>query len=160
MGHFQTTGEVNVAAVCDVYAEMIDRAKAKAPDAKSYSDHRKLLEDKAIDAVLIGTPDHWHAATAVDALNAGKDVYVEKPLTLRMEEGPVIVKAARINNRVCQVGLQQRSGAHYIEAKQKYMDTGALGRITLVRTWWHGNSTSAPRRVTGRSNLDCALLGQ
>ena len=160
MGHFLSTGGVNLTAVCDVYAEMIDKVKTVAPDAKSYGDHRKLLEDKSIDAVLIGTPDHWHAVTATDALNAGKDVYVEKPLTLRMEEGPVIVKAARINNRICQVGLQQRSGAHYIDAKAKYMDTGALGKITLVRTWWHGNTyhlRKAPASLATRpSNLDWA----
>ena len=64
---------------------------------------------KEVDVVLIGVPDHWHAAIAIDALNAGKDVYVEKPLTRTIEEGPPIVKAARINNRVCQVGMQQRS---------------------------------------------------
>lgn len=160
MGQFQKTGQVNVGAVCDIYAEMIDKAKAVAPNAKGYSDHRKLLEDKTLDAVLIATPDHWHAVTAVDALNAGKDVYVEKPLTLRMEEGPVIVKAARVNNRVCQVGLQQRSGAHYIEAKQKYMDPGVLGKITLVRTWWHGNGYHLRRApaslATLPSNLDWA----
>jgi predicted dehydrogenase len=157
---FQKTEQVNVAAVCDVYAQMIDRAKTQAPGAKGFADHRKLLEEKGLDAVLIGTPDHWHAVTAMDALNAGKDVYVEKPLTLRMEEGPLIVKAARVNNRVCQVGLQQRSGAHYIEAKAKYMDTGALGKITLVRTWWHGNTyhlRKAPESLaTKPSNLDWA----
>jgi predicted dehydrogenase len=160
MGLFHQTNEVNVAAVCDVYAQMIDRAKSSWPGAKPFSDHRQLLEEKSLDAVLIGVPDHWHAATAVDALNAGKDVYVEKPLTLRIEEGPIIVKAARVNNRVCQVGLQQRSGSHYIEAKQKYIETGALGNITLVRTWWHGNGyhlRKAPAALATRpSNLDWA----
>lgn len=160
MNGFIKTGGVNVTAVCDVYAEMIDRAQRAAPDAKGYLDYRELLAQKNVDAVLIGTPDHWHAATSIDALNAGKDVYVEKPLTLRIEEGPEIVKAARVNNRVCQVGLQQRSGAHYIEAKQKYFDTNALGRITLVRTWWHGNTyhlRRAPASLATRpSNLDWA----
>ncbi|MBI5282008.1 MAG: Gfo/Idh/MocA family oxidoreductase [Candidatus Solibacter usitatus] len=157
---FQKSGEVNVAAVCDVYAQMIDRAISQAPGAKGFADHRKLLEEKQLDAVLVATPDHWHAVTATDALNAGKDVYVEKPLTLRIEEGPIIVKAARVNNRVCQVGLQQRSGAHYIEAKQKYLDTGELGKISLVRTWWHGNTyhlRRAPEALaTKPSNLDWA----
>ena len=83
---------------------------------------------KEVDAVLIGVPDHWHAAVAIDALNAGKDVYVEKPLTLKIEEGPPIVKAARVNNRICQVGMQQRSGKHYLEAKREYMDTGQAGQ--------------------------------
>jgi predicted dehydrogenase len=160
MSGFLSTGQVNLGAVCDVYPLMIDRAKSKSPGAKAFKDHRELLQMKELDAVLIGTPDHWHATVAIDALNAGKDVYVEKPLTLRIDEGPRIVKAARINNRICQVGLQQRSGAHYIEAKQKYFDTEALGKITLVRTWWHGNTyhlREAPESLrTQPSNLDWA----
>jgi len=160
MNTFIKTGGVNVTAVCDVYAEMIDRAQKSAPSAKGFADYRKLLEQKDVDAVLIGTPDHWHAANTIDALNAGKDVYVEKPLTRTIEEGPEIVKAARVNERVCQVGLQQRSGPHYIEAKQKYIDTNALGRITLVRTWWYGNGyhlRRAPASLATRpSNLDWA----
>ena len=160
MKSFLKTGGVNVTAVCDVYAEMIDRAQQDAPAAKGFADYRKLLESRDVDAVLIGTPDHWHAANAIDALNAGKDVYVEKPLTRTIEEGPAIVKAARVNERICQVGLQQRSGAHYIEAKQKYIDTKALGDITLVRTWWHGNTyhlRKAPEELATRpSNLDWA----
>jgi predicted dehydrogenase len=90
--------------------------------------------------VLIATPDHWHALTAIDALNAGKDVYCEKPLTLRIEEGPPIVKAARVNNRICQVGMQQRSGSHYIQARDEYVKTGKLGKITLARFWHNGPS--------------------
>ncbi len=160
MRMFQTTGQVDVAAVCDIYAQQIDLAKQQAPNAQSFSDHRKLLELKQIDAVLIATPDHWHATCAIDALNAGKDVYVEKPLTRTLEEGPRIVKAARVNERVCQVGMQQRSGRHYIEAKQQYIDTGRLGKITLARTWWYGNSyhlRRAPASLqTQPSNLDWA----
>jgi predicted dehydrogenase len=160
MGQFVKTEQVDVTAVCDIYSVMIDRAKQAAPNAQSFTDHRKLLETKGLDSVLIGVPDHWHAAIAIDALTAGKDVYIEKPLTRTIEEGPPIVKAARINNRICQVGLQQRSGAHYLEAKQKYMDTGALGKITMVRTWWHGNGyhlRRAPESLkTLPSNLDWA----
>lgn len=160
MGQFQEAGGVDVAAVCDVYAEQIDKARQKAPNAKNFSDHRKLLEVKELDAVLIATPDHWHARTTIDALNAGKDVYVEKPLTLTIEEGPAIVKAARVNNRICQVGMQQRSGQHYIQAKREYFDTRKLGKITLARTWWHGNSyhlRRAPASLQTRpSNLDWA----
>jgi predicted dehydrogenase len=158
MGLFQKVETVNVAAVCDVYANAIDQAKQKAPDAKSFNDHRRLLEMKELDAVLIATPDHWHATCAIDALNAGKDVYVEKPLTLRIEEGPEIVKAARVNNRICQVGMQQRSGAHYIQARDQYIRR--LGKITLARTWWHGNGyhlRRAPASLqTKPSNLDWA----
>lgn len=151
---------VAVNAVCDVWSERIDAARNKAPDAKSYKDHRKVLEAKDIDAVLIATPDHWHAGIAIDALNAGKDVYVEKPLTLKPEEGPPIVKAARVNERVCQVGMQQRSGPHYLQAKEEYIKSGKLGKITLARTWWHGNGAhlmKAPARVAQQpSNLDWA----
>jgi predicted dehydrogenase len=140
MNSFVKVGNVDVTALCDVYTPQFDRAKQNAPAAKTYGDHRQLLESKDLDAVLIAVPDHWHMATAIDALNAGKDVYIEKPLTLRIEEGPAIVKAARLNKRVCQVGMQQRSGRHYLQAKQEYFDTKKLGKITLVRTWWHGNT--------------------
>lgn len=160
MGAFVRTNIVDVKAVCDVFAEKIDQAQQKFPGAKGFGDHRKLLETKELDAVLIATPDHWHAGTAIDALNAGKDVYVEKPLTLTIEEGPQIVRAARVNNRVCQVGMQQRSGSHYLEAKEKYFKTGKLGKITLARTWWHGNGyhlRKAPERLQKLpSNLDWA----
>jgi predicted dehydrogenase len=160
MGNFVKAGNVDVTALCDIYAPQIDQAKRTAPNAQSFTDHRKLLEKKELDAVLIGVPDHWHATIAIDALNAGKDVYVEKPLTLRIEEGPPIVKAARVNKRICQVGMQQRSGKHYLEAKHEYLDTGKLGKITLARTWWHGNGyhlRKAPASLaTQPDNLDWA----
>jgi predicted dehydrogenase len=131
---------VSVAALCDVYDQQINLAKEQAPQAQSFAEHPKLLELKEINAVLIATPDHWHTQIAVDALKAGKDVYVEKPLSLRIKEGPRVVSAARVSKRICQVGMQQRSGKHYIQAKKEYLDTEALGKISLVRTWWHGNS--------------------
>jgi predicted dehydrogenase len=160
MGMFQKSPSVQVAAVADIYGVSIDNALQKAPGAKSFTDYRKLLEIKELDAVLIATPDHWHARTAIDALNAGKDVYVEKPLTRTIEEGPLVVKAARTNERVCQVGMQQRSGPHYIRAKKEYLETGKLGKITLCRTWWHGNGyhlRRAPASLQQKpSNLDWA----
>jgi len=160
MRTFIKTDSVDVTALCDVYAAQIDRAMKDAPGARSFTDHRELLERSDVDAVLIAVPDHWHATIAIDALNAGKDVYVEKPLTLTIEEGPEIVKAARINDRICQVGMQQRSGQHYVQAKREYFDTGRLGKITLARTWWHGNGyhlRTAPESLqTQPSNLDWA----
>ena len=157
---FQKNSNVNVAAVCDVFGDHVDRALTKAPTAKGYNDHRKLLEVKELDAVLVATPDHWHSRIAIDALNAGKDVYCEKPLTLKIEEGPPIVKAARVNNRICQVGMQQRSGPHYIRARDEYIRSGRLGKITLARTWWHGNTyhlRKAPPSLQQKpSNLDWA----
>jgi len=158
MSQFQANGSVDVVAVCDVYGQNLDLARSKAPNAKDFKQHQKLLEMKEVDMCLIATPDHWHAAIAIDALNAGKDVYVEKPLTLKPEEGPPIVKAARVNDRICQVGMQQRSGKHYLQAKREYFDTGKLGKITLARTWWHGNTyhlRKAPASLqTKPTNLD------
>ena len=90
-----------------------------------------MLDLKEIDATLIAVPDHWHAPIATGALNAGKDVYVEKPLTLKPAAGPGIVKAARINNRVCQVGMQQRSGKHYLEAWQSHTGAHLVARQQL-----------------------------
>ncbi len=159
MGNFQKA-KADVVAVCDIYSAQIDKAREKAPQAKDFKDHRALLDLKEVDVALIATPDHWHAAIAIDALNAGKDVYVEKPLTRTIEEGPPIVKAARVNERVCQVGMQQRSGKHYLQAKREYFDTGKLGKITLARTWWHGNGyhlRRAPEELQKLpSNLDWA----
>ena len=142
MGNFVKAAKVDVVALADIWASQMDKAKqnAAAANAKTFEDHRRVLDMKEVDVALIGVPDHWHVPIAIDALNAGKDVYVEKPLTLTVEEGPAVVKAARINNRVCQVGMQQRSGKHYIRAKQEYFDTGKIGKITLARTWWHGNT--------------------
>ena len=128
MGTFQKNAEVQVVAVCDVYGARVERAKSRAAGAAGFTDHRKLLEAGDLDAVLIATPDHWHAAIAIDALRAGKDVYVEKPLTLRIEEGPAIVKAARENDRICQVGMQQRSGPHYMRARDEVRAAGQAGQ--------------------------------
>jgi len=160
LAQFQENPSIDVTAVCDIYGEQIDKARQKATHARNFTDHRKLLDIKEIDAVLIATPDHWHAPIAIDALNSGRDVYVEKPLTLKIEEGPPIVKAARVNERICQVGMQQRSGIHYLRAKREYFDTGRLGKITLARTWWHGNTyhlRRAPASLQQKpSNLDWA----
>src|SRR5579884_2524641 len=160
LGVFLKHPDVQLVSVCDVWGDQIDKTKNMVPAAQGFDDHRRLLETKDIDVVLIATPDHWHAATAIDALNAGKDVYVEKPLTRTLEEGPRIVKAARVNERICQVGMQQRSGKHYLQAKREYFDTGKLGKITMARTWWHGNGyhlRKAPDYLQQKpSNLDWA----
>jgi predicted dehydrogenase len=140
MGNFLRNPDVQVVALCDLYDAHLDRAKQRAADAKTFSDHRALLDSKDIDIVQITVPDHWHVPIAIDVLNSGRDLYCEKPLSLTPEEGPLVVKAARENKRICQVGMQQRSGAHYLQAKAEYFDTGKIGKVTLSRTWWHGNS--------------------
>jgi len=140
MSVFQKEPDLEVAALCDCYDKHLKQAlEMTQGKAKTYTDYRALLDSKDVDAVLIATPDHWHARMAIDACHAGKDVYVEKPLTFKIEEGHDIIKAVKASNRVFQVGLQQRSGAHYLEAKRDIVDKGKLGKITLVRTWWHGN---------------------
>jgi predicted dehydrogenase len=139
---FQKLDGIRITALCDIYGTRLEKARASAPGAAPIHDYRQLLDRKDVDAVVIATPDHWHATMAIDSLRAGKDVYVEKPLTFRMEEGPRIVKAARLANRICAVGTQQRSGPHYQRAKEEFIKRGKLGNITLVRTWWHDGGAS------------------
>jgi predicted dehydrogenase len=135
---FQKNADVEVRALCDVYSKRIDEAQGKATGTKAFSDHRELLALKEVDAVLIGTPDHWHKDHAIDAMNAGKDVYVEKPMCRTRDEAPLMVKAARANNRICQVGVQQRSGPIYLEPLDRFVRAGALGKISHIDAIWHG----------------------
>src|SRR5205807_595666 len=99
---------------------------------RGYHDFRKLLDDRDVDAVVLSTPDHWHALITMLACAAGKDVYVEKPLTLFVREGSWMQQVARRQRRVVQVGTQQRSGAHYQRARE-LIQKGGLGAISSVR---------------------------
>jgi predicted dehydrogenase len=140
MNHFLKEPNIEFAAICDVYEKNALMAKERSGGkATTTGDHKALLAMKDVDAVLIATPDHWHAQISIDACNAGKDVYVEKPLTWAWQEGRKIVEAVKANKRVLQVGLQQRSGTHYTQAKAEFVDSGKLGKISYVRTYWHGN---------------------
>ena len=131
--------DVDFAAVCDLNPPHLERAKEWAgPSAKEYKDFRRLLEQKDVDAVLIATPDHWHAIPTVLACQAGKDVYVEKPLAHNIKEGRAMVVAARRHNRVVQMGTQQRSAPHYAEVA-RIIQSGALGPVHFVRIWNYTN---------------------
>src|SRR5579871_147657 len=144
---------VEMAAVCDVYEPHLqDGLKAASTGAKSYIDYRRLLEDKSIDAVVIATPDHWHAQMLVDAVEAGKDVYVEKPLAHTIEDGFRMVDAVRRTKRIAQVGTQRRSYPLYQEAKQ-IIDSGVTGPIRLVNAWWM-NSLKALNTGPLKGTLD------
>src|ERR671921_1741030 len=110
--------DTEVAAVCDVYRPNLAKGLQTAPGAKSYTDFRRVLERKDIDAVIIATPDHWHPLQTVLACEAGKDVYVEKPISVAVSEGRAMVSAARRYNRVVQAGTQQRSGKHFQHAAE------------------------------------------
>jgi len=140
-------GSNDIVAVCDVYETNRLTAKGKyAPDAQDYVDHREVLDRKDIDAVVIGTPDHWHVPIILDAVGAGKDVYCEKPVTHTIDEGAPLIAAVRESKRVVQTGTQQRSWEHYILAKQM-VASGHLGQVTFVRTYWYQNhiaSQAAP----------------
>jgi predicted dehydrogenase len=131
-GRFLKQPGVNAGAVCDVYQPHLDKAAAMSEGrARTYRDFRRLLEQKDIDAVIVATPDHWHALPTILACQAGKDVYVEKPLSLTVREGRAMVNAARKYKRVVQTGSQQRSGAHYARAVE-IVRGGSLGTIAHV----------------------------
>src|SRR5947208_7860246 len=126
----------NAVAVCDVDKTHLQTAKKRVEKSNgrpcaAFSDYRKMLEDKTIDAVLIATPDHWHTLPAIHACEAGKDVYCEKPLTLTIGEGQALVKVARRTKRIVQTGSQQRSEAKFLKAAE-YVRNGRLGKIKRV----------------------------
>jgi predicted dehydrogenase len=111
-------------------------AKGKA---KAYRRYQELLSAKNIDIVIIATPEHWHAQMVLDALAAGKDVYVEKPLCHKPEQGVELMQAARKSKQIVQVGMQRRSYPLYLKARD-IRAAGTLGNVRLVRTWWVNNS--------------------
>ena len=133
---------VEMAAVCDVYEPNLQAGlKAASTGAKAYRNYKKLLEDKSIDAVLIATPDHWHAQMTIDAVEAGKDVYVEKPMAHKIDDGFRVIEAVRRTSRVVQVGTQRRSFELFQEGK-RIVDSGKLGDVRLVNSWWLNNQAS------------------
>jgi len=126
----------NVVALCDVDSKHLAATQARVEKANGskvavFGDYRKMLESKDIDAVLVSTPDHWHALASADAMVAGKDVYCEKPLTLTIHEGQVLVKLARKYNRVFQTGSQQRSDSKFLKACE-YIRNGRIGKVKRV----------------------------
>ena len=126
-------------AVADVYEPHLNQAAAKAgPRTAKFRDYRKLLDQKDVDAVIIAAPDHWHKQMLLDALAAGKDVYVEKPVTHALEEGPEEVRAVEKSGRIVQTGTQQRSWPHYVRGKE-IIASGALGTVRLVEAFWFMN---------------------
>ena len=131
-------GSYQIVAVSDVYAPHADSVKERSGGAAtSYLDYREVLSQE-IDAVLIASPDHWHVRMATDALVAGKDVYLEKPVTHTFDEGGALVRAVRSSKQILQCGMQQRSWPHFREAVD-LVQGGSLGRIPQVRTYWWQN---------------------
>lgn len=131
---------VEVVAVCDAYTGRIERARARTSNrAAACNDYRAILENRAIDAVIVATPDHWHLKMVMDALNAGKDVYVEKPLTFALDEGPKIAETVRRTGRILQVGSQGISSATAAKARE-LVKAGKLGQVTMIRASYNRNT--------------------
>lgn len=152
---FMDNPDLDIVAICDIYKTNLQRALNLAGGkAKSYHDYRRLLEDRNVQAVVISTPEHWHAIMCIDACEAGKDVYVEKPLSHHIRDGRLMVEAARRNQRVVQVGTQQRSGAHFQRAV-KYVREGRIGSVYYVTCWYHSRPPVATQPpVTGGPPAD------
>ena len=140
IGHYDTDAALKVdgvelAGVCDLYTGRLDRSKEKWGNAIfSTRDYRELLAKKDIDAVLICTPDHWHQKIAIDAMNAGKHVYCEKPMVQKIEEGHAIIATQKKTGKVLQVGSQRASSVAILEAK-KYFEKGIIGELTYVEAY-------------------------
>jgi len=125
---------VDMAAVCDVYEPNLEAGLKKASSsATPYHNYKKLLDDKSLDVVVIATPDHWHSRMAVDAVKAGKDVYLEKPMAHTIEEGFDIINATRRQRRIVQIGTQRRSSDFFIEATTHMNE---LGPVHLITSQW------------------------
>jgi predicted dehydrogenase len=152
LADFQKQPDAEIVAVCDVYEKNLQAAhKLTEGKVRTYSDFRKLLEDRAVNAVIIATPDHWHPHITVTACEAHKDVYVEKPISNVVREGRLMVEAARRNQRIVQVGLQQRSGSHFQRAAQ-IVRSGQIGDIHYVQTWIH--ETDSPQGLGTPADSD------
>ncbi len=137
----EKTGQTyDIVSVCDVYGPAREAVKLRptAATASLHVDFREVLDDKGVDTVIIATPDHWHVRIAQAAMAAGKDAYLEKPVTHTLEEGDGLRKAVRNSKQILQCGMQQRSWVHFRNAVA-LVQSGALGRVVQVRTYWWQN---------------------
>lgn len=146
------TQQADLIEVCDCYQGHLERAKERTGGkiATNFAQYKKLLDRKDIDAVIIATPDHWHLPIVLDAISAGKDVYIEKPMTHRIEDGPPIIEVARKNKRIVQAGSQWVSGDQNKKARE-IVASGKLGKVTKVTASYNRNSS------TGSWNYPIAL---
>ena len=151
LDYFLKRKDIEVRAVCDVHEPRLkSAAQAASPTAASYADYKELLGRKEIDAVVIATPDHWHARMVIDAAEAGKDAYVEKPLCHTVDEGFAMIDTVARTRRIVQVGTQRRSYTLFHEGK-KVFDSGRCGPVRLVTSWWYNQQTSLSRgKIEGK----------
>ncbi len=154
--------DVRIAGVCDIYTPNLEAGRELAdPEAFATKSYKELLDRDDIDAVLIATPDHWHVPITVDACDAGKDVYVEKPLTHNLEEGAAVIEAQDRHKKVVQVGMQQRSMPQFRKAEE-IVRSGRLGKIHKVHLTWNRNQDRFRRPERGPDPKDVdwkAFLG-
>lgn len=154
---------VDVVSICDVDANMLSEAatligqrqkSGKAP--RTYRDYREMLKERDLDIVIVGTPDHWHALTAIAAMEAGAHVYVQKPTAVDVRESEAMLDAARRLNRVVQVGTQRRSTPHLINAKKNIVEAGLLGKISHVEMccYYHMRANENPSPIPVPDFLD------
>jgi hypothetical protein len=162
---FTRNMDLKVVSLCDVNEASIQKtlqaiAKFQATAPRTFVDYREMLVSGDLDVVIVATPDHWHALPAIAAMKAGADVYLEKPVGVDVIEGEALVSAARKYGRVVQVNTQRRSNRLYLEARDKYIRSGRLGRIGLVDTYSYLGSegwTAGPlpdAAVPGRLNYE------
>src|SRR5512135_558699 len=154
---------VEVVSLCDVDKRMLAEAadivagrQLSKKKPRTYSDYREMLKEKDLDIVLIATPDHWHALPMIAAVQAGADVYVQKPISVDVVEGQAMLAAARKHKRVVQVGTQRRSTPHLIEARDRVIKEGKLGKIGVVEIccYWHMRASGNPPDTAPPEYLD------
>ena len=154
---------VEVVSLCDVDKRMVAEAanlvatrQASKKTPRIYHDYRAMLKEKDLDIVLVGTPDHWHALAMIEAVKAGADVYVQKPTSVDIVESQAMLAAARKYQRVVQVGTQRRSTPHLIEARDKVIKEGKLGKISHVEIccYWHMRASGNPPDTNPPEYLD------
>jgi predicted dehydrogenase len=154
MNQLKPLAGVELAGVCDVFEpRMLQAAEIAGPSAIKVADYRRLLDNREVDAVLIGSPDHWHRQMTLDAIAAGKDVYVEKPVSHSIEEGAEMVRAIEASKQIVQTGTQQRSWAHFIEGRD-IIRSGRLGQITFVHAYWYQHARAGTWPPAAPDKLD------
>src|SRR6266478_875059 len=137
-------------------ANIVASRQASKRKPRTYADYREMLREKDLDLVLIGSPDHWHALPMIAAVEAGADVYVQKPISVDVVEGQAMLAAARRTKRVVQVGTQRRSTPHLVEARDTIVREGKLGKIALVEVYcyYHMRASENPPDTMPPENLD------
>jgi predicted dehydrogenase len=154
---------VEVVSLCDVdkkmlaeAADMVATRQANKKKPRTYTDYREMLKEKDLDIVEVATPDHWHPLAMIAAVEAGADVYVQKPIGVDVVEGQAMLAAARKHNKVVQVGTQRRSTPHLIEARDRFIKEGKLGKIGLVEIccYYHMRARENPPDTAPPENLD------